>query len=275
MEARSSLCGSAATDLGTRRRALATPAPASRGQARAGEDKSRWVDEIEDALLRARSTSRCTPPRTSPASWPTDWRCSARPRRAGAEDVALLAPAAAGGSWRARRARRHEQHPPPGAAARRARGPRGGRDRAATSTRACASSPSAEARRDRARPRRACSGSAARTEIGAVLDPARFVPAPGQGMLALEARAEDDARRKAVTAIIDADASACLLAERALAQRAERQLPHPARRVRQSRGLRLPAAARLGRAARRLGLGGDELRRWLLRPGARARWRSG
>jgi hydroxymethylbilane synthase len=54
-------------------------------------------------------------------------------------------------------------------------------------------------------------------EIGAVLDPARFVPAPGQGALALEARAEDERVRDAVAAILDADTSACLQAERALA----------------------------------------------------------
>ena len=54
-------------------------------------------------------------------------------------------------------------------------------------------------------------------EIGAVLDPARFVPAPGQGALALEARIEDERAREAVAAILDADTSACLLAERALA----------------------------------------------------------
>jgi hydroxymethylbilane synthase len=53
--------------------------------------------------------------------------------------------------------------------------------------------------------------------IGAVLDPARFVPAPGQGALALEARAEDARVREAVAAILDADSSACLLAERAVA----------------------------------------------------------
>ena len=54
-------------------------------------------------------------------------------------------------------------------------------------------------------------------EIGAVLDPARFVPAPGQGTLALEARAGDARVAEAVAAILDADTSACLLAERALA----------------------------------------------------------
>lgn len=52
----------------------------------------------------------------------------------------------------------------------------------------------------------------------AVLDPARFVPAPGQGALALEARADDARVRETVAAILDADATACLRAERALAR---------------------------------------------------------
>jgi hydroxymethylbilane synthase len=56
------------------------------------------------------------------------------------------------------------------------------------------------------------------SEIGAVLDPARFVPAPGQGTLALEGRANDERVAEAVKAITDADALACLLAERALAR---------------------------------------------------------
>ena len=55
-------------------------------------------------------------------------------------------------------------------------------------------------------------------QIGAVLDPARFVPAPGQGALALQAREGDTRAREAVAAILDEDASACLLAERALAR---------------------------------------------------------
>jgi hydroxymethylbilane synthase len=56
------------------------------------------------------------------------------------------------------------------------------------------------------------------SELGAVLDPERFVPAPGQGVLALEGRAEDTRVREAVEAITDTDAFACLLAERALAR---------------------------------------------------------
>jgi hydroxymethylbilane synthase len=54
-------------------------------------------------------------------------------------------------------------------------------------------------------------------EVGGVLDAERFVPAPGQGIIALEGRDDDDATREAVRAITDRDALACLLAERALA----------------------------------------------------------
>ena len=57
-------------------------------------------------------------------------------------------------------------------------------------------------------------------EVGAVLDPARFVPAPGQGALALEGRAGTRACEAAVRAITDADAFACLRAERARRARA-------------------------------------------------------
>jgi hydroxymethylbilane synthase len=55
-------------------------------------------------------------------------------------------------------------------------------------------------------------------EIGAVLDPERFVPAPGQGALALEGRLADTRAREAVAEISDGDAFACLRAERALAR---------------------------------------------------------
>jgi len=54
--------------------------------------------------------------------------------------------------------------------------------------------------------------------VGAVLDPGWFVPAPGQGTLALEARAGDEHVREALAAIIEVDSFACLLAERALAR---------------------------------------------------------
>jgi hydroxymethylbilane synthase len=50
-----------------------------------------------------------------------------------------------------------------------------------------------------------------------VLDPRRFVPAPGQGTLVLQARAGDARAREALAPLGDADTFACLLAERALA----------------------------------------------------------
>jgi len=53
-------------------------------------------------------------------------------------------------------------------------------------------------------------------DTGASLD--ELVPAPGQGALALQARAEDARAREAVAAILDSDATACLRAERALAR---------------------------------------------------------
>ena len=54
-------------------------------------------------------------------------------------------------------------------------------------------------------------------EAGAVLDPESFVPAPGQGALALEARAGDDGVRAALATLHNPGAAACLAAERALA----------------------------------------------------------
>ena len=55
-------------------------------------------------------------------------------------------------------------------------------------------------------------------EVGSVLDPQSFVPAPGQGTLALQGRDDDERARAAVLAITDSDTFACLLAERTLAR---------------------------------------------------------
>jgi hydroxymethylbilane synthase len=54
-------------------------------------------------------------------------------------------------------------------------------------------------------------------EVGAVLDPERFVPSPGQGVLALQGRAGDERAEAAARAITDSETFACLRAERALA----------------------------------------------------------
>jgi hydroxymethylbilane synthase len=55
-------------------------------------------------------------------------------------------------------------------------------------------------------------------EASALLDPARFVPAPGQGALALEGRSEDGGARSAAERITDSAALTALRAERALAR---------------------------------------------------------
>ena len=55
-------------------------------------------------------------------------------------------------------------------------------------------------------------------ETGAILDPHDFVPAPGQGKVALEGRAHDEPVREAAAAITEPNALTCLLAERALSR---------------------------------------------------------
>ncbi len=49
-----------------------------------------------------------------------------------------------------------------------------------------------------------------------VLDPIQMLPAPGQGALAVEVRADDAGTRDAVAALDDADTRACVVAERAV-----------------------------------------------------------
>ncbi len=56
------------------------------------------------------------------------------------------------------------------------------------------------------------------SEAGALLDAARFVPAPGQGALALEGREGDEPAREAAAGLSDAPTMTALLAERALAR---------------------------------------------------------
>jgi hydroxymethylbilane synthase len=58
-------------------------------------------------------------------------------------------------------------------------------------------------------------------DIGCVLDATRFVPAPGQGTLVLQARTGDTSAMAAVEPVLDRDATACLTAERAVARALE------------------------------------------------------
>jgi hydroxymethylbilane synthase len=78
------------------------------------------------------------------------------------------------------------------------------------------------------------------------LDPAQFVPAPGQGALALEGRTGDDAAQAAVQAIADERTFACLKAERALAGALDASCDTP-----------------LGAWARDAGCGCVQLRAWV------------
>jgi hydroxymethylbilane synthase len=55
------------------------------------------------------------------------------------------------------------------------------------------------------------------SRAGGVLDPRRFIPAPGQGTLALEGREDDERAHAAAAAITDVISLACLIAERACA----------------------------------------------------------
>jgi hydroxymethylbilane synthase len=79
--------------------------------------------------------------------------------------------------------------------------------------------------------------------IGAVLDPARFVPAPGQGILALEGRSGDEQASERVRTITDTVTFACLHAERAFARavNATCNTPVGAHAVSGEDGLRLSA----------------------------------
>jgi hydroxymethylbilane synthase len=78
---------------------------------------------------------------------------------------------------------------------------------------------------------------------GAPMDPGEVVPAPGQGCLALEARADDDGVAQAAAPLTDRDALTCLTAERALVQAlgASCHTPIGAHAVTSAGGLRLSA----------------------------------
>jgi hydroxymethylbilane synthase len=178
-----------------------------------GGDKSRWVDTIEDALLAGTIDLAVHSAKDLPGELPDGLTLLGAPARAGAEDVLCgtpdldaLAPGARVGTSSIRRA----------AQLRAARADlevvaMGGnvdtrlRTLAQGELDAIVLARAGLQRLDR------------EGEIGAVLDPARFVPAPGQGALALEARAADARVHEAVATILDADSSACLQAERALA----------------------------------------------------------
>ena len=178
-------------------------------------DKSRWVSELEQALLDERidiavHSAKDVPGElaTGTALLSTTVRAPAEDALCGAEDLAALPEGARVGTSSLRRvaqllAAREDLEVVP---------VRGNVD-----TR-LAKLADAEQRLDAIVLARAGLVRLGRDgEAGATLDPARFVPAPGQGALALQGRRDDDAARLGAEAIGDERGLRCLLAERAVA----------------------------------------------------------
>lgn len=179
-----------------------------------GEDKSRWVSELEGALLRGEIDVAVHSAKDVPGEAVDGLALVAAPPRAGAEDalcgatsLEALAAGARVGTSSVRRiaqllAAREDLEPVAirgNVDTRLAKLAEGGLD-AIVLARAGLQ-------------RLGCEDA-----IGAVLDPARFVPAPGQGTLALQARSDDAHTHEALAAVGSAESLACLRAERALAR---------------------------------------------------------
>ncbi len=184
------------------------------GEPPPGEDKSRWVSELERALLHGEIDVAVHSAKDVPGALADGLALVAAPPRAAAADVLCgatsldaLAPGARVGTSSVRRiaqlrAARAELEPVAmhGNVDTRLRKLANGELDAIVLARAGLQRLGRE------------------DELGAELDPARFVPAPGQGTLALQARADDAHARRALGAIGDPVSLACLLAERTLAR---------------------------------------------------------
>jgi hydroxymethylbilane synthase len=183
-------------------------------RALSADDKSRWIGELESALARGEIDLAVHSAKDLPGELADGLVLAGAPQRAGAEDVLCgaaslqeLAPGARVGTSSIRRAaqlravREDLQVVPM----------RGNVDTRLSKLERGEFDAIVLARAGLQRLGR-------EDAVGAVLDPARFVPAPGQGTLALEARADDAGTQDALAAIVDADAFTCLLAERALAR---------------------------------------------------------
>jgi hydroxymethylbilane synthase len=187
------------------------------GDAGAGaEDKSRWVDGLERALLVGEIDLAVHSAKDLPGELAPGLALLGAPARAGAEDalcgaagLAALAPGARVGTSSLRRVAQLRSARPDLEVV----PVRGNVD-----TR-LAKLGSASERLDAIVLARAGLQRLGReAEAGALLDPARFVPAPGQGALALQGRTEDARAQQAAERITDAAALMALRAERALAR---------------------------------------------------------
>ena len=186
------------------------------GEPPPGEDKSRWVSELERALLAGEIDAAVHSAKDVPGELADDLVLLAAPPRAAAEDMLCgahgldgLAPGARVGTSSVRRIAQL----------------RAARDdlelvamHGNVDTRLRKLADPAERLDAIVLARAGLQRLGREAEAGAVLDPQRFLPAPGQGTLALEGRADDAATREAIAAIGDGDTLTCLRAERALAR---------------------------------------------------------
>jgi hydroxymethylbilane synthase len=202
--------------IGQPGRAEIVPIITSGDRGAGGEDKSRWVTELERALIDGEVDLAVHSAKDVPGELAEGLSLLGAPPRAGVEDVLCgaaslreLPPGARVGTSSIRRvaqlrAAREELEPV---------AIRGNVD-----TRLAKLANPDEGLHAIVLARAGLQRLGRESEIGTVLDPERFVPAPGQGALALEGRSGDTATINAVTAISDPETFACLLAERALAR---------------------------------------------------------
>jgi hydroxymethylbilane synthase len=187
---------------------------ANAAQPPAGEDKSRWVSELEAALLAGDIDVAVHSAKDVPGEHVDGLELVASPPRAAAEDalcgadgLRALAPGARVGTSSLRRAAQ--------LLAARA-------DLELVELRGNVDTRLAKLQRGEVDAIVLARAGLQRLEredaVGAVLDAVQFVPAPGQGTLALQARSDDAHARAALAQIGSADSLACLSAERALAR---------------------------------------------------------
>lgn len=189
------------------------PIATSGDQGRLLGDKSRWVKELEAALLAGTIDVAVHSAKDVPAELPDGLELAAVPERADARDALVGAPslgaleagAVVGTSSLRRAAELRALRPDLDVVALRGNVDTRLRKLADGEARAIVLAAAGLRRLGR------------EDAIGGLLD--ELIPAPGQGALALETRAGDGAARDAAVAIGDRDAAACLAAERALVRK--------------------------------------------------------
>ena len=196
-------------------------------------DKSRWVSELERALLEDRIDVAVHSAKDVPAELPDGLELVAIPARADPRDAICGAPSLA--ELRAGRAGRDEQPAPRGAdpgAARRRRG----RERARQRRHAAAQARRGAVRRARAGgggPARGSAASRTASSTSSSRRPAR--------VRSRSRRAR--ARSRALAALADPDAAACVARRARADSRARRVVQHAGRRARARRGRRRSSCA--------------------------------